>query len=496
VNSSLYIGATGMKSLSDGMNVVSNNIANLSTIGYKQQNILFSDVFYAQQGSIGDSWGAQQDSYVALGQVGQGVQVDSILTRYTQGSLEPTNTVTDMAISGKGFFQVTSDEGDAFYTRAGDFRPDNAGVWRTPAGMALMGYKYNDDGTKGGLQPVTVATSAKMAPKATTAVDMRLNLGQSTDHSVSAANPYFSMLEQYDASSSPPLSSSNYGYSQSVTMYDADGTAHSATIYFDGAPSSSSGTTVEYLVSSDADGNGGTAQALMAGTLSFGNNGEITGMSAYTPSTEGSTDLADWNAATLSADGKPQMTVNGSPVTLNLGITATGGWQNSPGNAASVGTDASALASMGTAYTKATNATTNYTTSSPVARVSTQDGYPEGSLSNISITADGTVVGKYSNNQSANLWQIPVCRFTSEDGLRREGNNLFSATDDAGAMEMGTAGTENYGKINAYNIENSNVDMASEMVNMIVTQRGFQSNSKVVTTADQMLQKAMELKRS
>ena len=78
------------------MNVVSNNIANLSTIGYKQQNILFSDVFYAQQGSIGDSWGAQQDSYVALGQVGQGVQVDSILTRYTQGSLEPTNTVTDM----------------------------------------------------------------------------------------------------------------------------------------------------------------------------------------------------------------------------------------------------------------------------------------------------------------------------------------------------------------------------------------------------------------
>ena len=94
-----------------------------------------------------------------------------------------------------------------------------------------------------------------------------------------------------------------------------------------------------------------------------------------------------------------------------------------------------------------------------------------------------------------NLWQIPVCRFTSEDGLRREGNNVFSATEDSGQMEMGVAGTENYGKINAYNIENSNVDMSKEMVNMIVNQRGFQSNSKVVTTADQMLQKAMELKR-
>ena len=114
----------------------------------------------------------------------------------------------------------------------------------------------------------------------------------------------------------------------------------------------------------------------------------------------------------------------------------------------------------------------------------------------VDVNADGTVVGKYSNSESMNLWQIPVCRFTSEDGLRREGNNLFAATKDSGTMEMGVAGTENYGKINAYNIENSNVDMSQEMVNMIVNQRGFQSNSKVVTTADQMLQKAMELKRS
>ncbi|MGD9574373.1 flagellar hook-basal body complex protein, partial [Desulfovibrio sp.] len=245
-----------------------------------------------------------------------------------------------------------------------------------------------------------------------------------------------------------------------------------------------------------ADANGGKAQPLMAGTLSFNAKGEVTGMSAYTPSTAGSTNLADWNAATLSKDGIPQMTVNGAPVTVNLGITAKSGWQNSPGNAASVGTDPTALASMGNAYTRAADATTNYTSSSPVTRTRTQNGYAEGTLNNISINADGTVVGKFSNSESMDLWQIPVCRFTSEDGLRREGNNLFSATEDSGNMEMGVAGTENYGKINAYNIEHSNVDMSQEMVNMIVNQRGFQSNSKVVTTADQMLQKAMELKRS
>ncbi len=496
MNSSLYIGATGMKTLGSGMNVISNNIANVSTIGYKQQTALFSDVFYAQQGGVGGWWDAQTDSKVALGQVGQGVQLDAVLTRYTQGALESSNTVTDMAISGKGFFQVTDKNGSAYYTRAGDFRPDNEGVLRTPAGMALMGYKFAEDGTKGGLEEVTIDRFAKMPAKATTAVDLRLNVAQSKNTATDATNPYFSLLGQYNSANKPPISSSGYGYAQSITLYGADGTAHSATIYFDGAPSTGTGTTVEYMVASDADSNGGTAQALMMGTMSFNSKGELTGMSAYTPSTAGSTNLADWNAATLSEKGVPQMTVNGSPVTLNLGISATGGWQNSPGNAASVGTDPTALASMGNAYTRAADATTNYTSSSPVMRSKSQDGYAAGTLNNISISTDGTVVGKFSNNKSMDLWQIPVCRFTSEDGLRREGNNVFSATEDSGQMEMGVAGTENYGKINAYNIENSNVDMATEMVNMIVNQRGFQSNSKVVTTADQLLQKAMELKRS
>ena len=496
MNSSLYIGATGMKTLGSGMNVISNNIANVSTIGYKEQTALFSDVFYAQQGSIGDWWGAQSNSRVALGQVGQGVQLDAVLTRFGQGALEASNTVTDMAISGKGFFQVTNEENAEYYTRAGDFRPDKTGVLRTPAGMALMGYKLSEDGSKGALDKVTIDRFAKMPAKATTSVDMRLNVSQSKDTAVDPTNPYFSLLGQYNAANKPPISNTGYGYAQSISLYGADGTAHSATIYFDGAPSTAPGTTAEYLIASDADANGGTAQPLMMGTLSFNAKGEITGMSAYTPSTAGSTHLADWNAATLSEKGVPQMTVNGAPVTLNLGISATGGWQNTPGNAASVGTDPNALASMGNAYTRAADATTNYTSSSPILRSKTQDGYTSGTLNNISISADGTVVGKFSNNKSMNLWQIPVCRFTSEDGLRREGNNVFSATEDAGQMEMGVAGTENYGKIHAYNIENSNVDMSKEMVNMIVNQRGFQSNSKVVTTADQMLQKAMELKRS
>ena len=169
-----------------------------------------------------------------------------------------------MAISGKGFFQVTDESGNQYYTRAGDFRPDDTGVLRTPAGLALMGYKYNEDGTKGGLDQVTIDKFAKMPAKATTSVDLRFNVAQSTDNSTDAVNPYFSMLGQYNSANTPPLAKAAYGYSQDITLYDSAGTAHSATIYFDGAPAGTTGSTVEYLIASNADSSGGTAEALMA----------------------------------------------------------------------------------------------------------------------------------------------------------------------------------------------------------------------------------------
>ena len=166
MNSALYIGATGMKGMSQGMQVTTNNLANVSTIGYKQQNTLFSDMLSTSQGGTGDWWNAQENSRVALGQTGKGVQVDAVRTIFQQGALESTNTVTDMAINGKGFFQV-SDGANLYYTRAGDFRPDNEGVWRTPTGLALNGYQYNTDGSLGGLQEVKIDRFGTMPAKST-----------------------------------------------------------------------------------------------------------------------------------------------------------------------------------------------------------------------------------------------------------------------------------------------------------------------------------------
>ena len=504
MNSALYIGATGMKGLSQGMQVTSNNLANVSTIGYKQQGILFSDLVSTSQAGMGEWWNNQENSRVALGQTGKGVQVDSVRTIFKQGPMESSNTVTDMAINGKGFFQVT-DGVRLYYTRAGDFRPDNEGVWRTPTGLALNGYKYNEDGSLGDLQEVKIDKFGTMPGKGTARVDLTMNLNSGQDNAVNADNPYFGLLGLYNATAAKPLSSGSYSYAQGMTLYDAEGNARTVTAYFDGAPDSTSGSMIEFLIAAgasaagktDADGNvippSPGDGLLMSGVLQFDASGRLTGMSAFTPTVEGSKNLADWQPAELK-DGLPQLTLDGATMAVNFGVSAAGGWQNAPASAADVGTDQSKLPSMGADAVRAKDATTAYNSSSPTGAYK-QDGYAEGVLSAISIGTDGTVVGRYSNSQDQNLWQIPICRFTSEDGLRREGGNLFSATDEAGQMDMGVAGTENYGAVNAYNIEESNVDMATEMVNMIITQRGFQSNSKVVTTADQMLQKAMELKR-
>ncbi|MDR2744319.1 MAG: flagellar hook-basal body complex protein [Desulfovibrio sp.] len=500
MNSALYIGATGMKGLSEGMAVTANNLANVSTIAFKHQDIQYSDLIYTTQAHMGEWWQNQTDSRVAVGQLGKGLQVETVRTIFQQGGMESSGTLTDLAINGKGFFQVT-DGVSLYYTRAGDFRPDSQGVLRNPEGLALNGYRLNPDGSRGELQAVQIDRFGTMPAKASGSMRMILNLGLDSDRTSDPAHPYFSLLSAYDANADPPISAAAAGFTQSVTLYDASGQARQATIYFDKVSdlSASAGSVVEFLIAADvrppADGTplADGAGLLMSGTLIFSGSGQLADMAAFTPAVAGDKNLQNWQPAGL-ADGLPQLILEGTPVTVDFGIKAAGGWEHAPASANDVTTQ-NTLPSMGNSAIRAQDASTAYGGSPPLY-LAEQDGYPEGALSYYSIGTDGVVTGYYSNGQGQDLWQIPLCRFTSEDGLRRQGNNLFAATAASGQMEMGMPGTENYGKVYAYNIELSNVDMATEMVNMIITQRGFQSNSKVVTTADQMLQRAIELKRS
>ena len=496
MNSSLYIAATGMKGLSQGMQVTTNNLANVSTIAYKAQDIQFSDIIYTGQANMGEWWGNQENSYVALGQVGHGLQVDSIRTIFQQGALQSSNTVTDLALNGKGYFQVQDDQNRLYYTRAGDFRPDNEGYWRNPEGLGLMGFQFDNNGNRtNNLSIVQVDKFDIIPPKGTSTLELTMNLN-SNEKSISVDNPYFSLLGNYNATMNPPLSSTAYNYTQGLTLYDSEGNARDVRVYFDAAPSSTPGSNIEFLIASDVipkydeDGNLIPIDAgdgmLMSGVLQFDASGILQSMCAYTlQDGEGidKHDLVNWVPATQN-NGLPQLNLDGAVMTVDFGISGT--WENVTATAADIGTDDSLLPTMGDSAVRKPTASTNFKSSPPTGTY-TQDGYPEGMLSNVVVESDGTIVGRYSNSVDKDLWQVPVCRFTSEYNLYRQGNNLFGYTADCGQMEMGVAGTENYGTIKAYNIECSNVDMASEMVNMIVNQRGFQSNSKVVTTADAML---------
>ncbi len=495
MNSSLFIGATGMKGLSQGLNVISNNLANVSTYGFKQQNIQYSDLIYSSQGNIGSGWETQEDSLVGTGELGHGMAVDSIRTFFLQGDLESTNSVSDLALTGKGFFQVTDETGAQFYTRTGDFITDEQGFMCTPTGLNLSGYKYNEDGTLGGLGSVQIDRFGTMDAKATSSVGFTLNLGFSKDASTSAENPYFALLSNYDARMEPPLASDSYGHQQSISVYDAEGAKHTLTAYFDAAPSDDpNARRMEFVLALDQDPTAETQSGdglVMSGVLTFDSSGKLTGMSAFTPGEDAGKDLAQWRAAER-GEGGFLCNINGSAVTIDFGLEG-GNTVGGAATAAEVGVDPARLGGVegGEASSLATTAFAGASEGDIV-----QDGYTEGQMSYYDIAQNGDIIAYYSNGQEQKLWQIPVCRFTSEDGLYREGGNLYSATEASGAMEMGVAGTENYGEINAYNLETSNVDMSSEMVNLIITQRGFQSNSKVITTADEMLRKAMEIKRT
>lgn len=499
---SLFIGATGMKTHSTGLGTVSNNIANANTIGYKQQQVVFQDLF-SQDLAIGAT-GSQGPN-----QAGMGAQVGSVRTIFTQGAFEPGNSVTDLAIGGKGFFQVTSED-KVHYTRAGNFRFTQDGFLNDPSGFTLMGSRISNNPNikKETLEPIQLdfndPTVAKSPAKTSTALNAVVNLGDSTDKTQSEANPYFALLESWKGNGTPPISTSNYSYAQPMRVYDQQGNSHDITVYFDGAPSSTGSKTFEYLVamnpSEDGSAASGTDSAglLMSGTMTFSSNGELKNMTAFTPTGSATKDLNAWQPAPL-VNGLPQFSANFvgagiQPLTLDFGIKSQQNmWAGAPASAAAIGTDIGKLPSMMPIQTSSGNSTARNGSSS--TRRYSQDGYPQGDLVDITITSEGKLQGKYSNSQVVDFYNIPLARFTSEDGLRREGNNHYSATLDSGGPEFGLPGTSNYGKLSVNQLETSNVDMSREMVNMIIIQRGFQMNSKSVTTADTMLQKALELKR-
>ncbi len=526
--SSLYTGVTGIKAHGDNMQVIGNNLANVNTVGYKRSIAHFSDLMSVNAGCSGIRY---QGGTTYAPQVGKGVRVAAILPNFEQGSMETTTTSTDLAIEGRGFFGVRNPaDGSSHYTRAGGFRFNRDAYLVDAHGLRLQGHAVNretgevESGVTDILLPYADVENAsgetvrviQSPPRATSEASLVVNLdAQNGDKFVSSGSPLTAMFQAWNTSSGASFGSGN---SASMNIYDADGNKHVVTVHYDPVDSSTlsgadGGTYWEYIVTIDPDEDGrsgvqgtSTAGLLAMGVLHFDTSGKLVGQSMYTLE-DGASDkvLSNWSLSSLSEDGTPQIPVvfagasagTAQTFSLDFGLSSqTGTWTNvgSNASAADLGTDVSSLTTLGDAK-QATNITTARPGTGNYTLFSNQDGHTTGYLQGVNVDKDGFVVGRFSNGESEKLYQVSLYRFTNEFGLRREGSNLFSANGTSGEAQEGTAGEGGRGSISQNSLEVSNVDMANEFAKMILSQRSFQANTKVVTTSDHLMSVALQTKR-
>ncbi len=249
LSSSMWTSVSGLLAHGEKMNVVGNNIANISTVGFKAQRMDFEDFIY-------------QTDFSASGptQIGLGVGINAVMGDFSQGAFEATNSATDLAIGGSGFFQVRDQYSDeVFYTRAGNFNFDQEGYLRLPSGETLQGWVIDNSisptvatgvapstTTQSTVQGTGVPTDIKLdsfniAPRQTTKVDFSVNLSSDAgnDKTPSTTNPMFAMSEAWNGiqppptDGAPPLSADAYAYQTPIKVYDEAGNAHTLTTYFD-----------------------------------------------------------------------------------------------------------------------------------------------------------------------------------------------------------------------------------------------------------------------
>ena len=427
ITSSMYAGAAGLNAHSYAMGVISDNIANVNTVGFKGSRANFADIL---------------GGMVAGSATGAGSMIGSVQTMFAEGALLGTGNATDLAIRGDGFFVlsgtldgVTSD----YYTRAGQFQIDPDGFMVNQGGLRLQGYGLDAAGnlttTPGDLQLDTGA----LPPTATSSAGLVANLdaGQAVDPT------------PFDITD--PAATSDW--STSMTVYDSLGTPHQLSLFYKKTQDAPTQQWDVHVAAAGSDVDPAVAQdytEVGSGTLDFDVNG------ALASSSLASVDVP-WAGA--------------APATIALDFgdpTATGG---------------TGLAGI-TSYAGASAAT-----------AIEQDGSTTGEMADFQINDDGTIEARYSNGQSRSLGQIMTARFASDDGLTRRGDSLFAATGGSEAPVLGVPGTRGYGAISAGSLEGSNVDLAREFVTMIAVQRGFQSNSRTISTADEMLTEIVNLKR-
>jgi flagellar hook protein FlgE len=370
------------------------------------------------------------------GEFGLGSRLVAVQQILTQGSLATTGISTDLAISGPGLFVVRAPDGGVAYTRNGQFTLDANGFVVDLQGNRVQGFPADATGTVSGALGDLQPGQATAPPRATTSVTVRANLDS---QAVPPALPF---------DSSDPTNTSNF--SATTQVFDSLGKAHDVTTYF---RKNAEGSWEWHSLTDGAGVEGGVAGTdveINSGVLTFDTNGKLL------DATE-TVDSFFPVGATL-----PQ------ELAFDFGSSiASGG----TGEGISQFAQTSAASFLG------------------------QDGFAAGDLAAVAVDPNGNVTGTFTNGQTRVLGQVGLADFPAADQLQRAGNNLLTQTVRSGEPNVGAPATGGRGSLFSGTLEQSNVDVATELVKMIVVQRGFQANSKTVSTADALLAELIQIKR-
>lgn len=471
---SLYSGVSGLQVHQTKMDVIANNISNVNTVGYKSSRVTFSDFFSQSVSGASSASDASGRGGTNPMQIGLGANLGSIDMNMSSGMGQRTDNNFDLMIEGSGFFIVGDDSGK-YFTRAGAFSQDSYGNLVTSDGLKVYGWDVDDEGNpiREAVQPIQISGDKTYSPpQKTTDVSLVGNLNASeTGEEVNTTMRVFDSLGNYYTIDV------KYTYDEEATAASTTGEAVWNMSIGDRAYPN--GERDDAVPISYADGEIVLNDSSMTDfdtedDVAFTEMGDLTFSSAgYLTSTTAGTALPDGELPAASTD-----------IVRNITISV-----DTPTNPPSEFGDGDNEVKLDFTDMTQFNATTDATTE-------TMNGYAAGSLNELNVGTDGSIVATYSNGETRTIFQIPVANFTNPAGLSKVGGNLFQQTINSGTFDgIGVDVTASGGTMSGGMLEMSNVDLSSEFTEMITTQRGYQANSRTITTSDEMLQELINLKR-
>ncbi len=493
---SLYSGVAGLKTHQTKMDVIGNNIANTNTVGFKSSSVNFSDTFYQ---TISSASGANAQTGTAgtnAKQIGLGSMVASITTNITeQGGPSTTNRALDVAINGESFLVVRSGT-DTCFTKSGALNVDEAGnLYCTTNGATVQGWLADGNGNivKDTVKDLVVMSADNMyyEPEATGAVTMSGNIDPN-DEDVDATTGKgevmtFSFFDQmgneYMAKFTIKKSAANSSvYNVSLAdIYDSNSESVFVSKQADGTYKASgagfkiNGTAITVA---DTNVNKDTGELTMADnkfTLTFNSvTGEFTSVDSPTAPTTGD---KSWVGKAMVLE-VTNIKGSATPVPAYTSATGTGG-----------------IKVYFDSLTQYSQGGTSKITYAKGDHDNLNTGNKAGKMKGLSIDQEGKIWGNYDNGMQKCLAQMAVATFANPSGLESKGNSLFMATLNSGEFDGVGEEISLSGSFTVGALEMSNVDLANEFTQMITTQRGFQANSRIITTSDSMLEELVNLKR-